>query len=133
MSTTFTLEPVGTRFGGWTVRDHTVSNQHGMRQAVVECDCGRFAVVIMANLREGKSTKCHPCSIKTSRTRLQAEDRAPNATLRFDQVVSIKARIAAGETLVSIAGDYRISDRTVSNIKCGRNWRHVPWPESYAR
>lgn len=44
------------------------------------------------------------------------------------EVAAIKRRIRQGETNASIACDFGVDGRTISEIKVGRTWTHIPWP-----
>lgn len=48
-----------------------------------------------------------------------------SAILNEKEVKEILVRLRNGESNVSIAKDYAVSDKTVSNIKHGRKWKHV--------
>lgn len=119
---------IGERFGAWTVRDHTVNNRHKMTQSVVECDCGRFAVVINANLREGKSTQCRPCA-----TAARAADAPPPAPPRVKRLSDtdinrIRTLLRRGQRANAIAVAEGLSADTVRRIDRGMIARDVPWP-----
>jgi hypothetical protein len=45
--------------------------------------------------------------------------------LMDEQVCEIKRRLANGETQASIAVLFQISQRAVSDIKCGKTWAHI--------
>lgn len=45
--------------------------------------------------------------------------------LTVAEVLTIKSRIAAGESLKTIRQDYAVAPHTLSNIKTGRTWRDV--------
>ena len=47
------------------------------------------------------------------------------AKIQEADVVKIKQRLSDGDTCVSIAKDYGVSEGTIRNIKKGRNWKHV--------
>lgn len=51
--------------------------------------------------------------------------RNPKAKLTEEQVVEIKADLAAGEAQVSIASRFLVSPQTISAIAVGRRWAHV--------
>lgn len=53
----------------------------------------------------------------------------PGSKLTESDVYEIKRLIVGGElTLKKIAQLYNIDPRTISHIKCGRNWTHVNYP-----
>jgi hypothetical protein len=52
-------------------------------------------------------------------------ERSPNATLTNAQVLDMKRRLAAGNSLREIADHFRISYRNAWQIKNGRRWRHI--------
>ena len=54
----------------------------------------------------------------------------PNAILNEEEVKDILGRSRNGESNVSIAKIYGVSDKTISNIKYGRKWKHVTLPET---
>jgi group I intron endonuclease len=51
--------------------------------------------------------------------------------LTEQDVATIKQRLCNGESTKSIAPEYAITHATLSDIKYGRTWKHVPWPEPY--
>lgn len=53
-----------------------------------------------------------------------------NADLSEPDIIRIRERCAAGETIESIAMDYSVEDSMISHIKTGRNWKHVGGPTS---
>lgn len=80
--------PAGSRFGRWTVLGHehreARTNRTGRRYpprqafAHVRCDCGREALVSVANLVSSHSTQCMSCGAraKLERRRAKAEAQA---------------------------------------------------------
>lgn len=50
------------------------------------------------------------------------------AILTAVEVAEIKKRLLAGETQVSIAADYGVTDAAIGSINLGKNWKSVPWP-----
>jgi len=42
----------------------------------------------------------------------------------------IRARVAAGESQVSLSREFGVSHRTVSLLVLGRTWKHVPFPDA---
>lgn len=54
--------------------------------------------------------------------RLKNSPLRPCAKLSEDDVRAIRKRLGNGETAVNIAKSYNVSDRTISDIKTGRNW-----------
>lgn len=55
----------------------------------------------------------------------------PHASLDEARVAGIKRRIAAGEKDAAIADDHNVRPSTIWNIRRGRTWGHVPWPEGF--
>lgn len=64
---------------------------------------------------------------RQSRSRLGGApgERNSHAKLNEEQVITIRARAAAGERLADIARDYQVSDGLVSMIATRRVWKHV--------
>ena len=52
-----------------------------------------------------------------------------NARLTADDVRQIRRRITRGESNKEIAADYPVSHGMISNIRCGKSWRHVKQQE----
>ena len=52
----------------------------------------------------------------------------PTSKLKSKEVVIIKDLINAGQTLISIAKRFNISDKAISDIKIGRTWRSINAP-----
>lgn len=52
--------------------------------------------------------------------------RHPGSRLTEPDVIEILGRLRAGESQVSIAGRFGVSHGAVSQIKCGKSWKHVP-------
>lgn len=52
-------------------------------------------------------------------------EKSPNAKLTTDDVLSIRARRAAGEQLKVIAADYGVHKSLICHIAKGRGWYHV--------
>ena len=50
------------------------------------------------------------------------------ARLSHADVIVIKARLAAGETVTRVAADFPVSYAMVWNIQKGKSWRSIPWP-----
>lgn len=121
---------IGSRFGMWVVRDHTVVNKHGMSQSVVQCACGRFAVIINANLREGKTSSCQPCSMP--RVPKEKSDAPSRAKLSADNVQQIRVMLRSGISPVDIAKQFGVAACTPRAIDRGVVWGHLPWPEGLA-
>lgn len=68
--------------------------------------------------------------IKIGKQRRHLPGAAPYVPRRVllarDQALGIKIRRARGETLLSIARDYDVSESTVSHIALGRTWKDLP-------
>lgn len=112
---------IGTRYGSWTVVDHTVNNRHLMSQVVCECDCGKFAVVISANLRAGATKRCNSCG-RHHGTPIQSR-------LTEDQVQELRRRLRAGEGVTALAKEYQVERSTIHQLDRGMTWRHIAWPD----
>ncbi len=53
-------------------------------------------------------------------------ERCPHARLTTQQVLTIRARYAAGGTThKALALEYGVARSTLTSILCGHNWRHV--------
>lgn len=52
-----------------------------------------------------------------------------NALLTVDEVWIIKQRLVCGDRSCDIASDYGVNKGTIADIKAGRTWSYVPWPE----
>lgn len=52
------------------------------------------------------------------------------ATLSVAQVREVLLRIDQGEKDARIAADYSVTRTTISNIRRGKTWSHVPRPET---
>jgi hypothetical protein len=61
-----------------------------------------------------------------SRALAESGERNGRAKLRDADVPAIRARIAAGETNITIAKEYGVSDVVISTIRRGTRWKHVP-------
>lgn len=46
-----------------------------------------------------------------------------------ERVAQIKRDLTAGMGVVEAARKYGVAQASVSSIKGGRSWSHVPWPE----
>lgn len=58
------IDLTGTKQGSWTVvAVYNKRNPAGHIQYVCKCDCGAIKIVLRANLRSKKSTKCMNCRI----------------------------------------------------------------------
>lgn len=55
-------------------------------------------------------------------------ERVNTAKLREADVFRIKYRVARGDDLMSIAGDFGVQRPAIYKIATGRSWRHVPGP-----
>ena len=55
-------------------------------------------------------------------------ERASTAKLTDEQVMEI---IASDETCADLAKQFSVSDTTISFIKLGRTWKHLPRPKGY--
>lgn len=55
------------------------------------------------------------------------------AKLSTENVVDIKAALAAGETQHSIAARFGVRQTNIANIATGRAWSHVPNPPGFER
>lgn len=62
----------------------------------------------------------------------QAGSQSAQAVLNESEVLAIKHRIVAGETLKAIAADYGVDWTTIGQIRRGRNWSHIA-PELHDR
>jgi hypothetical protein len=60
-----------------------------------------------------------------SRQRLSRGSKRHNAKLTEADVTSIKRRLRNGEKCTVIASDYGVASQAISDIKHGRNWRHL--------
>lgn len=116
---------IGTRIGKWTVRSEAPQNRHHMSQSVCECDCGRFDVIINANLREGKTTQCRKCAMAE---KLGMQKNGGGKKLDAEKVTDIRIRLRRGETPYDIALVYDVSKLMIYQIDRGKSWKDVPWP-----
>lgn len=62
------------------------------------------------------------------RNRVAHGERSGHAKLTEADVVAIRERCAAGEMLLTIAADYRVSASAIAAITDGRYWRRSPGP-----
>lgn len=53
--------------------------------------------------------------------------------LNAEQVVQIKAAIAAGKTQAAVAGEFGVSPSVIYSIASEESWAGVPWPNGYIR
>jgi hypothetical protein len=53
-----------------------------------------------------------------------------NSKLTAADVLVIRARAAAGESISTLAGEFGVSDGNISVIACGSKWRHIGGPRS---
>lgn len=51
--------------------------------------------------------------------------------LTKENVADIKRRLCGGERTRDLAAEYGITHASMSDIKYGRTWKHIPWPEPY--
>lgn len=65
------LTQIGDRFGDRVVIAFATDPQRG-RQALVACGCGSMKLVLLADLRAGRSDRCRPCRDKRNGTRMRA-------------------------------------------------------------
>lgn len=68
----------------------------------------------LANMREA-----------SERGRINRGDRHPDSRLTSTVIPTIRARIAARESLTAIARDYGVGLTTIWSIKAGKTWAHV--------
>lgn len=118
---------IGSRYGDWTIRDHTVTNKHHMSQSVVECACGNWSVIINANLREGKSQRCKKCAFELMRK--TKPETKPRSNLEESDVQYIRKQLRKGTAAEDLARHYGLSYCTIQNIDRGFTHASVPWPE----
>jgi len=52
-------------------------------------------------------------------------EKSGHAKLTEQDIIDIRAAIAAGETNLSIAKRYPVNDASISNIRIGHTWKHV--------
>jgi len=83
------------------------------------------------------------CDIKAGRTwdsvpwdeeRPKSQRRGENHYLTHlseKEVADIKSRLCDGERTRDLAAEYGITHASMSDIKYGRTWKHVPWPKPY--
>lgn len=85
---------------------------------------------------DGDKINNRPSNLAWGTTKQNAEDRDAHgrtargersgvAKLTSKQVLSIRERIASGETQTSIAASLGVCVATVNHIHTGRNWRHL--------
>lgn len=69
-------------------------------------------------------------AIKTNLMRYDGPkgERSAKHILKTEQVKQIKKLILDGYKLVLIAEKFGVKPCTISNIKLGRSWNHIPWP-----
>ena len=62
-------------------------------------------------------------------------EKAPSAVLTFEQVTEIKAILSDPDrpTYAAISAVYDVSVASISGIRHGRTWTHVPWPDGTIR
>jgi hypothetical protein len=60
-------------------------------------------------------------------TKLQGE-RAPWSRMTDAKAAEIKRLIADGAGVVAVSTETGVSVSTISHIKSGRKWKHIPWP-----
>jgi HNH endonuclease len=53
-------------------------------------------------------------------------EQCPTHKLTQDQVVEIRSRVAAGQSMYSLAPQYGVAERTIADAVHRRTWRHVP-------
>jgi hypothetical protein len=56
-------------------------------------------------------------------------DTHPQAKLTAERVGVIKQRLRQGEKITVLAGEYGVDKGLIWQIKAGRIWQQVPWPE----
>ena len=49
---------IGKRFGYWLIKEHKGLDKHGHHIYLCHCDCGNEKIVVLGNLKTGKSTNC---------------------------------------------------------------------------
>lgn len=54
---------------------------------------------------------------------------SPMSKLKECEVQDIRRRIMTGEGVTTIAREYGVAHETISCIKRGKNWKHLPWPD----
>jgi hypothetical protein len=123
-----------TRFGNWTVLDNTVVNTHNMSQVVARCDCGHYAVIIAANLREGKTSACSTCGMVKARRAAALKNRliAPVPKLNPATVQEIRLAIRAGTPLVELSRKHSVNAQNLRLIDRGLIWKNVPYPQGWS-
>lgn len=62
--------------------------------------------------------------------RIPKGEQIARAIFTSEQIRDIKARIARGEKRKEIANRYGVAPTYISQIKHGKVWRHIEWPES---
>jgi hypothetical protein len=90
-----------------------------------------------------RARKGHPVSAETRRKMSDAQKGKPKSPqhlaalraakaaggkplkLTAEQIPEIRARLAAGESMPSIAASFGVKPASISDIKHGRSWRHV--------
>lgn len=85
--------------------------------------CGNRNCVNPNHLRWDTTAGNH-ADKKTHGTHMQGE-RCWKARLTREDVRTIKSRLARGELIVSVAKSFNVKRQAVSDIKRGRNWKHV--------
>lgn len=68
-------------------------------------------------------------SFKHGRARRDCEN-SPGTILTNDQVKVIKERVSLGDKTKEIAKDYKVTKGIINNIKNGKTWQEIPWPEN---
>lgn len=121
------MRPDTTRRNGPTVKAHRVSAQlagmqiDGMK---VLHSCDNPPCVNPAHLRPG--TMKENSADMVGRGRNQRGSEKVEAKLTEADVQEIRRRVRAGEMQRLIAADFGVSQGTISDIKRGRSWRHLP-------
>lgn len=65
----------GNRFGHYTVIDNTSVSIAGHIKVLVQCDCGKQALICLSDLRNGKIRGCRNCSAQDRGTKLKIGDK----------------------------------------------------------
>jgi len=59
------IDMTGRQFGKWTVLERAGNDKHSNDRWKCVCDCGTEKIVIGYNIRNGSSTKCKSCAMKS--------------------------------------------------------------------
>jgi len=76
--------------------------------------------------RHGRTARGKRCGVHTRPERVARGEKASNAKLTQEQVVSIRRRVASGESAMRVARADGLNYYTVWGAATGRTWAHLP-------